>query len=327
MMKTVRLTGVMICLALWLCFPSAGEAAKHALVIGNGNYEGVPLSTPVNDADAMSSVLRSLGFSVKKKTDLNHEEMEDEIRAFGTRLSGGDTALFYFSGHGAQVNGINYLIPIGARIASADEIKFKAVNAEMVLGKMEVSGSQLNLIILDACRNNPFKGWKSADQGLAAMVAPKGKETLIAYATAPGSVAGTGWGSESIYTKYLAEAMKTPGLKIEDVFKRVRASVRKETAGEQEPWIALSVEGDYYLAGGSIIVDKPDKDSGPRTGSLLVETKPSGAKVYVNGVGKGASPAELTGLNPGTVTVQSVLSGYSTEEKEVSVEAGRIKRW
>jgi len=120
-MKTVRLTGMMICLALWLCFPSAGDAAKHALVIGNGDYEGVPLSTPVNDADAMSSVLKSLGFSVEKKTDLNHSEMEDTIRAFGTRLSGGDTALFQpvrnaFASP-ANMNGLTgYLNPLILRI-------------------------------------------------------------------------------------------------------------------------------------------------------------------------------------------------------------------
>lgn len=257
-MKSVRLM-FMCCLALCLCFPAWGDAAKHALVIGNGNYEGVPLHTPVNDADAMYSVLRSLGFSVVRKTDLNHQQMENEIRAFGARLRGGDTALFYFSGHGAQVKGINYLIPVGASLASADEIKYKAVNAEMVLGKMEQSGSQLNLIILDACRNNPFKGFKSADQGLAPMVAPQGKETLIAYATAPGSVAGTGYESQSIYTKYLAAALKTPGLRIEDVFKRVRASVWKETSGEQQPWESTSLMKDYYLAGGTVIQDEPDR--------------------------------------------------------------------
>jgi hypothetical protein len=316
----------MLCLAICLCFPALGDAAKHALVIGNGDYEGVPLHTPVNDADAMYSVLRSLGFSVEKGINLDHEEMEGAIRSFGTRLSGGDTALFYFSGHGAQVKGINYLIPIGARIASADEIKYKAVNAEMVLGKMEQSGSQLNLIILDACRNNPFKGFKSADQGLAPMIAPQGKETLIAYATAPGSVAGTGYESQSIYTKYLAAALKTPGLRIEDVFKRVRASVWKETSGEQQPWESTSLMKDYYLAGGTMIRDEPDRDSGPRTGSLLVETTPKGARVYVNGVNKGTAPVELSGLEPRKVTVQSVLSGYRTQEEEVLVETGRIKR-
>ncbi|MDM8523368.1 caspase family protein [Desulfococcaceae bacterium HSG8] len=325
-MKTVKLMCMIIFSAACLCFPSTGDAGKHALVIGNGNYKGNPLRTPVNDANVMTSVLKGLGFSVVRKTDLNHKQMEDAIRSFGTRLSGGDTGLFYFSGHGTQIKGVNFLIPTRTRIASADEVKYKAVPAGMVLDKMENSGSQLNIVILDACRNNPFKGFKSPNRGLAPMIASGGEETFIAYATAPGTVARTGLGSESIYTKYLAKAMKTPGMKIEDVFKRVRASVLKETSGEQKPWETTSLLKDHYLAGGSIIRDEPDRYSGPRTGSLLVETKPSGARVYVNGISKGKSPAELTGLKPGRMTVQSVLSGYRTEEEQVSVEKGRIQR-
>ncbi|MDM8524912.1 SUMF1/EgtB/PvdO family nonheme iron enzyme [Desulfococcaceae bacterium HSG8] len=262
MTKALRFMGIMICLAVLLCFPLPGDAAKHALVIGNGNYKGSPLHTPVNDAKAMTSVLKSLGFSVVKKTDLGHREMEDAIRSFGSRLGGGDTALFYFSGHGAQVKGVNYLLPMGARIFSADEVRYKAVPAEMVLDKMERSGSQLNIVILDACRNNPFKGFKSPNQGLAPMTAVQGRETFIAYATAPGTVAWTGSGPRSIYTNYLAKAMKTRGLKIEDVFKRVRGSVLRETSGEQQPWESTSLLKDHYFASGSIVRDEPERYSG-----------------------------------------------------------------
>ena len=323
-MKKMGVPAILLCVAVFLNLFAPVYAAKHALVIGNGGYTGgLALPTPVNDANAIASTLRRLGFSVLKKTDLGHQAMEEVIRQFGNRLDPGDTGLFYFSGHGLQAKGLNYLIPVRSGIRSKSDIKFKSVAAEMVLAEMENSGSRVNIIILDACRNNPFNGFKSMGKGLIPMIGPKG--TFIAYATAPGTRAWTGLGDESVYTKYLVQAMNMPGLKIEDVFKKVRAGVISETSGRQVPWDSSSLTGDFYLGGGSVITDKPERES-PRTGSMLVETQPSGAMVYVDGVGKGESPMELNGLPPGSVTVQSVLSGYGTEEKRVSVEAGRIKR-
>jgi len=159
-------TAVTVFLFLLLSF-SPAYAGKYALVIGNGSYSDAPLSTPVNDADVMAATLQSLGFSVKKETDISKPDMKKAIRDFGTRLSPGETALFYFSGHGAQAEGSNYLIPIGADIQSEDEISDQSIPAEMVLEKMKTARSAVNIIILDACRNNPFKGFKSLKEGLA----------------------------------------------------------------------------------------------------------------------------------------------------------------
>jgi len=246
-MKTIRPLHIIV-VVLLLNLTSAAYAGKYALIIGNGSYKDAPLSTPVNDAEVMASTLRSLGFSVSKETDISHRTMEQAIRDFGNRLSPGDTALFYFSGHGAQADGSNYLIPIGADIQSEDEIKHKSVAADIVLAKMKSARSAVNIIILDACRNNPFKGFKSMGNGLAPMAAVKG--TFIAYATAPGTVAYTGNESTSIYTKYLTNLMKKPGLKIEDVFKRVRESVISDTSDKQIPWEASSLTGkDFYFNG------------------------------------------------------------------------------
>ena len=218
---------------------------KHALIIGNSDYKEAPLRNPVNDANDMTSILQRLGFSVITKTNIRYQEMENAIWQFGQQLKADDIALFYFSGHGVQVNGNNYLLPIGIKIKSARDIKYKAVNASMILDTLEDAGSRLNLIILDACRNNPFKRVRSLQNGLAMMSAPTG--TLIAYATAPGSVAYDGEGRNSPYTQYLLETMKIPGLKIEEVFKKVRVSVTEKTNNEQVPWEASSLIGDFYF--------------------------------------------------------------------------------
>jgi len=243
---------VSVFLLIFLMVPNA-YAGKYALVIGNGSYRHPSISalaTPVNDANVMSETLKSLGFSVKKETDVSKPDMKKAIRDFGTRLSPGETALFYFSGHGAQAEGSNYLIPIGADIQSEDEISDQSIPAEMVLEKMKTARSAVNIIILDACSNNPFKGFKSLKEGLAPMSAVKG--SFIAYATAPGTVAWTGSGSTSIYTDYLVKTMKIPGLKIEDVFKRVREAVISETGDKQIPWEASSLTGgDFFFAGGN----------------------------------------------------------------------------
>ncbi len=243
-MKTIRPLHIIVIVMTLLNLTSAAYAGKYALVIGNGTYKAVPpLDTPVNDANTMASTLKSLGFSVDKGTDLTQQEMETAVRNFRSRLSAGDTALFYYSGHGVEVDGTNYLIPIEI---SKDMIRYKAIPANLVIDKMEEAGSKVNIVILDACRSN-LKGGKGFGKGLAQMIGGEG--TFIAYATAPGTEAFTGSGSTSIYTRHLVNIMKKPGLKIEDVFKQVRKSVMDETSKEQKPWDSSSLTGDFYFSG------------------------------------------------------------------------------
>lgn len=227
----------------------ADGGGRYALVIGNSAYGDKPLKNPANDARDVGKALARLGFDVQLKTDVSQRAMEDSIRDFGLKLKRGGVGIFYYAGHGVQVQGVNYLVPIGARLASESDAKYECVDAGRVLSKMEDAGNELNIVILDACRNNPFtRSFRSVDQGLARMDAPTG--SLVAYATAPNSVASDGRGQNGLYTKYLLENINTPGVPIEEVFKRVRIGVMNETGKKQVPWESSSIAGYFYLAGG-----------------------------------------------------------------------------
>ena len=242
----------------FICGSAYAKQARIALVIGNGDYKTAPLANPVNDAEDMAAVLKSNGFDVTLKTNAKMRAMDEAINAFGRKLRDGGDGLFYYAGHGIQVGGNNYLIPIGAAIESESDVKYKAINAGIILGKMEDAGNNLNIVILDACRNNPFaRSFRSAEKGLARMDAPKG--SLVAYATAPGSIAADGDGRNGIYTKHLIENIKRPGVKIEDVLKNVRVAVVKETGERQVPWESSSLMGNFYIntGGGDVNIALP----------------------------------------------------------------------
>ncbi|NQT16790.1 MAG: caspase family protein, partial [Planctomycetes bacterium] len=245
MRKTTALI-VLVLLALVVQADLAFGATKWALVIGNASYKEAPLRCPVNDASDIAETLENLGFTVAKLTDANQQEMENAIRSLGQRVKEDDTALFYFSGHGLQVGGVNYLVPIGMQAHSEDEVKYKGVPAEMVLDKLETAGSRMNIIVLDACRSNPFKRYRSVGTGLAQMNSPAG--TLIAYATAPGTVAFDGTGRNSPYTKHLIGNMRRPGVEIGMAFRQVRVGVMRETKDRQVPWESSSLTGTFHFA-------------------------------------------------------------------------------
>lgn len=219
---------------------------RLALVIGNAAYKESPLSNPVNDARDIAQSLSGLGFEVIYKQNASQAEMKSAIREFGNKIVKGDVALFYFAGHGAQVNGENYLVPVDAVITKEEEVEYESVNAGLVLAQMASAANKLNIVILDACRNNPFaRSFRSQTRGLAQISASAG--TIIAYATEPGSVAADGKGKNGLYTEELLKTMRTPGLKIEDVFKQVRVAVRNRSQGKQTPWESSSLEGDFYF--------------------------------------------------------------------------------
>ncbi len=229
--------------------PSPALAAgRVALVIGNAAYPTAPLKNPVNDATDMAAALGKLGFEVTLLQDASMQRMEEAVRAFGLKLRGGGMGLFYFAGHGVQVAGENYLVPVNAVIQSEGDVKYGCLNAGLVLAKMEDAGNGPNVVILDACRNNPFaRSFRSAEAGLARMDAPTG--SLIAYATAPGKVAADGEGRNGLYTQHLLRNIATPGLSITDLFMGVREGVVRDSGKKQVPWENTSLIGRFSLAG------------------------------------------------------------------------------
>jgi len=240
----------------------AGQDRRIALIIGNSAYRQSPLTNPVNDAQAMAATLGSLGFTVTKLENASKGQMSDAIRKFGEAIKRGGVGLFYYAGHGLQVQGENFLLPVDANIEDINQVVAQGVEAKKVLQEMSNAKNLLNLVILDACRNNPFvqsasrglntqpdtaDGRARADKagGLAPMEALVG--TLIAFATAPDSVAADGTGKNGVYTENLLRNLAEPGLKVEEVFKRTRFAVRQETGGRQVPWENTSLEGDFYF--------------------------------------------------------------------------------
>ncbi|MGB0748902.1 MAG: caspase family protein, partial [Magnetospiraceae bacterium] len=247
---------LLILCAVLFCWPGSSQAAEPriALIIGNSDYEGEALKNPANDARLIGDTLRKLDFDVKLVIDADQNTMKRAIVGFGDRLEkAGPEAvgLFYYAGHGVQVNGANYLIPLNTRIDREKDVDIEAVNAAWVLGQMEFAGNRMNIIILDACRNNPFmtRSFRSSVRGLARMDAPRG--SLIAYSTSPGNVASDGEGVNSPYTAALARAMNLEGLAVERVFKETRRQVIDATGSAQTPWESSSLVGEFYFSGGS----------------------------------------------------------------------------
>ena len=221
-------------------------APRRALVIGNSAYGFGPLKNPANDAKAIGEELKRTGFQVVTGLDLPRKEMLEAIRAYGEWLTKEKAVgVFYFAGHGVQLAWRNYLLPTDAEVARLEDIQAKCVDVNAVIEGISKAANPMNVIILDACRENPFGGVKLEQKGLSQLDAPPG--TLLAYATAPGNLASDGDGANGLYTEQLLREIKVPEAKIEDVFKRVRLAVRRKSNGAQVPWESTSLEDDFWF--------------------------------------------------------------------------------
>lgn len=319
---------------------------RIALVIGNGAYRHArTLPNPPNDAAAMARALKEVGFEVlgpggQGYVELDQRGMLRAIKEFGEQLDGNTVGLFYFAGHGVQANETNYLIPTDADPSDETELKYQGVDVRDVLERF--AGNRLNIVILDACRDNPFaRGFRrsrsAAGDGLRQVEAPTG--TLIAYATAPGKTASDGTGSNGLYTQELLSAMRVPGLTIEQVFKRVRIEVEAKSNGSQVPWENSSLKGEFFFVAGSTGGTTGGRDpvkprdpvvtrEKPR-GTLVITTAQAGTEVLVDGVSRGRSEVNgerfrIEGLVAGqTVEVVGRLKGKTPLSRKVEVVADR----
>lgn len=252
-MKPMKLWLCLLVMTAGLVAPAA--AKNYALLFGNSSYSIGQLDNPANDAQDLANVLRSIGFDTTIKLNQDGDGMKNAIREFGEKLKNNDgIALFFFAGHGVQVNGENYLLPVGFPFRNEQEVEKNAVQANMVLRYMEDSKNRVNVVVLDACRNNPFIKTRSLKtRGLAPMDAPSG--SLVAFSTAPGTEASDGSGRNGLYTKHLMANMKMPGMTIEQVFKRTREGV--ETESEREIGRKQSPREESSLKGGDMYFVQP----------------------------------------------------------------------
>jgi len=251
-MRSMPIRILLVLFVLILIYPSSLPAATEqriALVIGNSAYSYGSLKNPVNDATAIADMLKKLGFTVTLIKNAKQQEMDESIREFGRQLkSTRGVGLFYYAGHGMQIGGVNYLLPVNARIEKESDVRFHSINADMVLAEMENAENGLNIVLLDACRDNPFyRSFRDATRGLAIISnAPSG--TFISYSTGANQVARDGEGKNSPYTRALLENIDKPGLSINNIFMRVRSQLKKETG--QIPWELSSLESNFYFVAG-----------------------------------------------------------------------------
>lgn len=226
---------------------AAGEVNRVALVIGNSAYRATPLTNPVNDAEDVANRLRTLGFQVIERKNLRKGDIGSTLREFRSKLSPGAVALVFYAGHGLQIDGENYLPAVDADINSEEDAPTQSLALKQVMTLLDAAKTRLNLVFLDACRNNPYANrFRSTERGLARVTAPSG--TLISYATKPGGVSEDGKGRNGLYTSKLLPQMSS-NLPIELALKKVVTEVKKDSNGKQEPWMEGSIEGDFCFGG------------------------------------------------------------------------------
>jgi formylglycine-generating enzyme required for sulfatase activity len=225
------------------------QETRVALIIGNSDYRSAPLDNPANDASDLAAALEKQGFNVLVRENVGERGLKEAVDVFAKHLQKGGIGLFFFAGHGIQLKDQNFLLPVDVGFDSEADISFKSISAEYVLSRMAEAGNRINIVILDACRNNPLQqSRKTISKGLGVMnVGRAEKGTFIAYATSPGSTAADGTGRNGLYTKHLLRSLETSDSDIDRVFGRVRTGVVQDTNGEQVPWTSSSVIGSFYF--------------------------------------------------------------------------------
>ena len=297
---------------------------RLALVIGNSDYSTFSkLKNPLNDARSIKDALKKRGFEVIYLTNSDKRTMVKAIHRFGKRLRYSSIGLFFYAGHAIEVDGKNYLIPIGSKIEDKSDAEFEAVEANRVLAKMDDAGNRLNIVILDACRNDPFS--RGSKGGLAAINDAKG--VFVAYATAPGKTAADGKGKHGLFTQHLLKQMNIPGNNLRDLFHNVRADVSGATDGKQWPFVSDGTVGDFFFTlpdssdtnVAKLDVDKVGYDTyEDKYFSLRIDTTPYNSKVTILNSNK--AYYEGIKLKPGSYDVRVSKEGYIDKTITVHIQ-------
>ena len=240
-------------ISLILCGHAFAQPKENrvALVMGNSAYKTAPLKNPTNDAKDMAAKLKGMGFTVVERNNLTAKQIGSTLREFRSKLTPGSVALVYYAGHGLQIKGENYFPTVDAEIAGEEDVPNQSLAMKQIMDVLEDAKTRLNLVFLDACRNNPYsRSFRSTSDGLSKVVAPSG--TLISFATRPGSVAADGTGRNGLYTGALLEAMDSKGDQIEQVLKRVVTRVKAGSKNQQEPWMEGSIDGEFCFGNCSV---------------------------------------------------------------------------
>lgn len=314
---------------LILLAPHTLAEQRVALVIGNAAYNSEPLDNPVNDARAISTTLTDFGFRVHTVLDGDLRAMQRGLLSFTEDISPGDTALVFYAGHGVQANDRNYLMPVDADVTSESELRFSALEMNDILEELARARARISIVIMDACRNNPFEQkTRGGSRGLAVVDAAAG--TLIAYATAPGSVAADGDGTNGVYTTALLEALAQPGLQVEEVFKRVRKEVVSVTGNRQIPWESSSLTGDFVFnetdAPAQVIADAPRSSEDVFWTSIRDSNDAADFEAYIeqfpDGLYRSLAQSKLAGLSTPAAALDCMdLSGtYRISAEDTTCE-------
>jgi len=316
-----RLVLFAMCGLLAIASCDAAAETRVALIIGNSDYNKATLKlvNPTNDAAAMQRALHDAGFDTILKLNATRRDMYRAVDDFSTRIGRDPHAvgLFYYAGHGVQADGANYLIPVDAEIESEADLEANAFEVEKILQAMKRAQNEMNIVILDACRDNPLPKTRSFDRGLARMDAPSG--TFIAYAAAPGQVAHDGAsGGNGVFTGELIKAMAQPDLPLEQMFKKVIAGVKADTHGEQQPWSEASVQGDFYFHGSAMpvvatVVAPPAPPAPPSAAGTHIPTPAELDEQYWQAIKDSKDPTDFSSY------IKNFPKGMHTAEAELLV--------
>jgi len=327
----LHLLAACLCLFFLVVTPSFAQdtANRYALVIGNANYTKLPkLRSSVNDASDMADILKNLGWNVTLLLDADLPQIEEAVLRLGNSVSIAPSAvgLFYYAGHGVQANGVNYLIPADADISGETFLKTKSLSVQSVLDELQKARNNLNIIILDACRDNPFSWARSGSRGLSVLSSqPPG--SIIVYATSAGSVAREGAGRNGIFTAELLKNLKIPGLEIEEVLNRTCSAVQEATYGEQNPAVYKQFFKSFYF---NELKEKqkpiePVILSSSQAADLLVRASEPDSEIYLNDVYKGKAPLLIQKVEPNKRLKVSAKTATSSGMDEVTLEPGELR--